>query len=176
MYSAAEPNEIAQRSKDERSRESASRICGSSSTTKTMRSRASIESIVIPASRASGDLRCVGDALDNFSRADDGTRVVRDVDLESSAHLRVRVTRGRVPHHRYIVSELRGIADRRLHTSVRDESHHDELMDSVSLELQIQVGIGETTGAPMFQRDDIPVARHELAADLTTPRAVLESL
>jgi hypothetical protein len=31
---------------------------------------------------------------------------------------------------------------------VCDESHHDELMDAVPLELQIQICVGETTGTP----------------------------
>jgi len=31
----------------------------------------------------------------------------------------------------------------------------DQLVDAVLLELQIQVGVGETAGAPMFLSDDL---------------------
>jgi hypothetical protein len=36
-----------------------------------------------------------------------------------------------------------------------DEPHDDELMNAVPLELQIQIGVGETAGTPMLVRDDI---------------------
>ena len=53
------------------------------------------------------------------------------------------------------------------------ESHDDDLMDAVSLELQIQIRVGETTGIPM-QGHDFARLRLELAADLATSRAVFE--
>ena len=57
-----------------------------------------------------------------------------------------------------------------------DESHDDELMDAVSLELHIQIGVGKATGTPMLLGHDIARLRGEFAADLATPRAVLEGL
>ena len=54
-------------------------------------------------------------------------------------HLVVRVARGRVLHHRDLVAELSGIADSCFHTGVRNEPDHDELMDAVLLELQIEI-------------------------------------
>jgi hypothetical protein len=35
-------------------------------------------------------------------------------------------------------------------TGVRDQPDDDELMDTVLLKLQIKVGVGEATGAPML--------------------------
>jgi hypothetical protein len=63
-----------------------------------------------------------------------------------------------------------------LHTGVCYESHDDELMDAVFLELQIEICIGETTGTPMLLGHDFARLRLELAADLAAPRAVFEGL
>ncbi len=91
-------------------------------------------------------------------------------------HLLIRVTRGRVFYHRDLVAKLSGITNSCLHTGVCDESHDDELMDAVFLELQIQISIGKTTGAPMLERHDVAGLRYEFAADLAAPRAVFEGL
>src|SRR5215510_525342 len=79
------------------------------------------------------------DRSHDLLRADNGTRVVRDVDVESGVHLLLRVTRGRVFDHRDLVAQLSREAHRCLHTGVRYESNDDELMDAVILELQIQI-------------------------------------
>src|SRR5206468_8215578 len=71
---------------------------------------------------------------------------------------------------------LSGITNSGLHTRVRYESHDDELMDAVFLELQIQIRVGETTGTPMLEGHDFARLRLELAADLATPHAVFEAL
>src|SRR5260370_42504085 len=57
---------------------------------------------------ASADV-CEG--LDDFIRGHDCTRVVRDIDVESSVHLPIRVVRGRVADDRDLVAELSGIAN-----------------------------------------------------------------
>ena len=59
---------------------------------------------------------------------------------------------------------------------MRDQSDDDELMDAVLLELQIQVGIGEAAGAPVFRGHDFARTRHELGTNLTAPRAVFKTL
>src|SRR5262249_35098860 len=69
-----------------------------------------------------------------------------------------------------------GEAHRCFHTGVRYESDDDELMDAVLLKLQIQVGVGKTTGTPMLLGHDITRLRFEFAADLAAPRAVFEAL
>jgi hypothetical protein len=86
------------------------------------------------------------DRVDDLSSGHNGTGVVWDIDVESGVHLLIRVTRGRVFHHRDLVAKLRAIAYGRLDTRMRDESDDDELMDAVFLELQIQIRVGETTG------------------------------
>src|SRR6266446_9830375 len=57
-----------------------------------------------------------------------------------------------------------------------DESDHNELMDAVLLELQIQICVGEAAGTPMLRGDDLAWLRLELGTDLAAPRAVFEDL
>src|SRR5262249_41558399 len=57
-----------------------------------------------------------------------------------------------------------------------DESDDDELMDAVLLELQVQVGVGEATGTPVFLRDNLTWRRHEFGTELATPCAAFEGL
>src|SRR5262245_33285045 len=59
---------------------------------------------------------------------------------------------------------------------MRDESDDDELMDAVFLELQVQVGVGEATGTPVFLCDNLTWRRHEFGAELATPCAEFEAL
>src|SRR5262249_49198213 len=59
---------------------------------------------------------------------------------------------------------------------MRDESDDDELMDAVLLELQVQVGVGEAAGTPVFLCDNLTWLRHEFGTELATPRAVFEAL
>src|SRR3984893_13569223 len=109
-------------------------------------------------------------------RGDDGAGVAREIDIEGGLHLPVRVIRGRVPDHRDLVTKLDGIADRCLDAGVRDESHDNELVNPVLLELQIQIRVGETAGTPMLEGHDIARSRLELRADFAAPRAVFERL
>src|SRR5262245_65996944 len=83
-------------------------------------------------------------------RAHNGTGIVWDIDVERSVHLRIRVTRGRVFHHRDLIAKLGGEAYRCLHTRVGQEADDDELMNAMLLELHIQIGVGEAAGAPML--------------------------
>src|SRR5215469_7716866 len=50
------------------------------------------------------------------------------------------------------------------------------IMDAVLLELQVQVGVGEAAGTPVFLCDNITLRRHEFGTELATPFAVFESL
>src|SRR5215469_16530592 len=59
---------------------------------------------------------------------------------------------------------------------MRDESDDDELMYAVLLELQVQVGVGEATGTPVFLCDNLTRRRHEFGTELATPCAVFEAL
>src|SRR5262249_27589891 len=100
----------------------------------------------------------------------------RNIDLQSGMHLLIRIIRGRIFHDGDLIAKLGRIAHGCLQTSMRDEAHHDELLDAVSLELQVEVSIGEATGSPMFRRDDVPRLRFELTTDLSSPRAITERL
>src|SRR5262245_20758991 len=95
------------------------------------------------------------DRSHDLVRADNGTGVVRDVDVEGGVHLLIRVIRRRVFDHRDLVAELGREADRCLHAGVRNQSNDNELMDAVILELQIQIGVGKATGTPMLEGHDV---------------------
>src|SRR6516225_1974088 len=114
--------------------------------------------------------------MDNLIRTHNGTGVIWDIDFEGCVHLLVRVTRGRVLHHRDLVAKLRAVAYGRLQARMRDESDNNELMNAKLLELQIQIGVGKATGTPVLQGHDVAHLRCELAADLATPGPVLEGL
>jgi hypothetical protein len=59
---------------------------------------------------------------------------------------------------------------------MRYKAYHNELVDTMRLKLQIQIGVGKTTGAPMLKRYDVPRLGRELRADLSTPGSVFEGL
>ena len=61
-------------------------------------------------------------------------------------HLVGRVVCSRVLDHRDLVPELGGEANGCLHARVRNEPDDDESMDSMLLELRIEIGIGKAAG------------------------------
>src|SRR5262249_7987593 len=75
-----------------------------------------------------------------------------------------------------VMTELGGIAASGLDAGMRDESDDYELMDAVLLELQVQVGVGEATGTPVFVCDNLTWCRHEFGTKLATPCAVFKAL
>src|SRR5499427_5225791 len=119
---------------------------------------------------------CTSDRGNDLLRTYDGTGVVRDIDVECGVHHLVRVIRRRVLHHGNVITELGGIAHSRFDAGMRNESDDDELMDAVLLELQVQVGVGEATGTPVFLGDNLTWRRREFGTELTTPCAVFEAL
>src|SRR5262249_5630925 len=63
-----------------------------------------------------------------------GTGVVRDIDVEGRVHLFVRIIRGRVSYYSDLVAELRGVSNGRFDAGMCYQSDHDEPMDAVFLE------------------------------------------
>src|SRR5262249_2308848 len=57
-----------------------------------------------------------------------------------------------------------------------NESDDDELMNAVLLELQVQVGVGEAAGTPVFLCDNLTWRRREFGTELATPCAEFEAL
>jgi hypothetical protein len=57
-----------------------------------------------------------------------------------------------------------------------NQAYDDELMDSMLLELEIQIGVGEAAGAPMLLDDDFAWVWREFGTELATPSAVLKGL
>jgi len=91
-------------------------------------------------------------------------------------HLYVLIVCRRVSDHCDVVAQLKRITNSCFHTRVCNKTNHYELMDAMSLELQIQIGVSETTGTPMLLNYNLTRLRCELLADLTSPRAVFERL
>jgi hypothetical protein len=94
------------------------------------------------------------DRVDDFLRGHNGAGIVRQVDVESCVHHLIRVICRRVSHHRDVVAQLSGIANSRFDAGMCNQAYDDELMDSMLLELEIQIGVGEAAGAPMLLDDD----------------------
>src|SRR5262245_21949497 len=116
------------------------------------------------------------DRVDNFLCGHNGAGVIRNIDVESRVHLRIRIIGRCVLYHRDLVAELSGKANGRFDAGMGYESNDNELMDAMVLELQVQIRVGEATGTPMLRGDDLSRLRLELATDLATPRAVFEGL
>jgi hypothetical protein len=118
----------------------------------------------------------IRDQSDNLLRARDSASVVRHVDVESGVHCLIRVIRRRVPYHRDVVAQLGGKANGRFDAGMRYQADHDEPVDAVVLELQIQIRVGEAAGAPMLLDDNVTWLGRELETELATPGAILEAL
>src|SRR5262249_13631519 len=108
-------------------------------------------------------------------RAYDGASVVRHVNVERGVHHLVRVIRRRVLYHGDLIAEFSGIANGRFDAGVRDQPDDDEVMNTVLLQLQIKVGVGETAGAPVFLGYNFTWLRREFGAELAAPCTEFES-
>ncbi len=85
-------------------------------------------------------------------RTNNGAGIIRHIDVESGLHLCIRVIRRRIPYHRHFVAKLSGEANNRFNAGMRYEPNNDELMDTMLLELQIQICVGEATRTQMLIR------------------------
>jgi len=70
--------------------------------------------------------------------------------FQGRVHLFVGIAGGRISDDGHLIAQLRAEANRRLEQVVRDEAHHDQLLNALPLEQKVQVGIGKTAGAPML--------------------------
>ena len=59
-------------------------------------------------------------------------------------HVLRGITRRRVFHHRDLVSKFGGKAYGGLHARMRYKAYHNELMDTMRLQLKIQIGVGKS--------------------------------
>ena len=75
------------------------------------------------------------DRFNDLARGHNGARVVWQIDIQSGAHVLIRVARRRIFHHRDLITELGGMAHSSFHTCVGDESDDDQLVNTVLLEL-----------------------------------------
>jgi hypothetical protein len=70
-------------------------------------------------------------------------------------HVLIRIIHRYVFYHRDVLPKFSANANGRLDARMRDESDHDQAMDAVPLELQIQICVGETARTPMFPGDNL---------------------
>src|SRR5215510_2056462 len=113
---------------------------------------------------------------DQFFRREYRPGIVRSVDLERRFHFVPAVAANGIVHQRDFVPQLRRIANGRVDAGVHAQADHDQLMNAVLLELQIEVGVGKAAGAPVLLSDDFSRSRRELIAKGPAPGAVGEYL
>lgn len=111
-----------------------------------------------------GLLRCdfahAGDrkARDDFIRCHDRACIVGKIDFERGAHHVLGVVRYRVLDDGHVIAKFGGEAHCSLYAGVGDESDDDQALNAVPLKLQVQVGVGEAAGTPVFAGDHSPGA------------------
>ena len=66
-----------------------------------------------------------------------------EIDVKGGVHVFVRVVRRRVPYHCDPIAKLSGEAHGRIDAGMCDEADDDELLNTVPLELQIQISVGK---------------------------------
>src|SRR5262249_55159479 len=98
----------------------------------------------------------------------------RCAELMCGMHQLTRESRGRITNQGDVIAVLHREARRRIDAGVSQQSHDDRVTDAMLLELQIEIGVGETALSPMLADDDIAVARREIGMKLTTPRPLRE--
>src|SRR5262245_62717982 len=101
------------------------------------------------------DLTLACDRRNDLLGAHNGTGIVWNIDVEGNLHFSLRVIRDRVPYHRDLVTKLGRKSHGRLYARVGDQPDDDELVNTMLLEQQIQIGVGKAAGAPMFLGHDI---------------------
>src|ERR1700722_7628118 len=75
-----------------------------------------------------------------------------------------------------VVTELHAKTPGGFDATVGDQADENGLLNTVLLELAVEIGIGETALRPMLLDDDVPLLRAKLRVDLTAPRTVCEGL
>src|SRR6266542_4962926 len=116
------------------------------------------------------------DRRDQFLRRENSPGIVGRVDLERGFHFVPAVAPDGIVHQPDFVAQLRSIANGRVDAGIRAYADHDQLVNAVLLELQIEIGVGEPAGAPVLLRNDLPRLRRELVAKASSPGSVGEDL
>src|SRR5207245_2350495 len=73
-----------------------------------------------------------------------------------------------------MIAEFHSKAPRGLDAGVGNHADQDDLLDTMLLELRIEIGVGEAALCPMFVDDDVPLLRSEFRIKLAAPAAGLE--
>src|SRR5438876_12392581 len=73
-----------------------------------------------------------------------------------------------------MIAEFHSKAPRGLDAGVGNHADQDDLLDTMLLELRIEIGVGEAALCPMFVDDDISLLRPEFRMKLAAPAAGFE--
>jgi hypothetical protein len=76
---------------------------------------------------------------------------------------------GRILNEGDVEPKLHAKASSGFDAGIRDKSHKDDLLDPPLFELGVEIGISEAALRPVFQHDDVVVARAEFGMELSTP-------
>src|SRR5215469_607048 len=79
-----------------------------------------------------------------------------------------------IPYQRHVIAELSAAAAGCLDARVRHHSRQDYLFDAALLQLEVQVGVGESVLAPMLLNDDVTRLGRELGMPVASPHALSE--
>ena len=93
-----------------------------------------------------------GNRTDNLLSAHYGVGIVRHIAVERGVHHLIRIICRSVSRHCDPIAKLSCVANGCFDAGMRYQPDHDELMNAMLFELQIQVRVGEAAGVPMFLR------------------------
>jgi hypothetical protein len=83
---------------------------------------------------------------------------------------------GCVLHQGYVVAELHRIAAGSFDAGVGQQADHDHPVDSVLLELEVEIGVGKAVLGPVLLDDDVDRLRHEIGMPFAPPCAFGKNL
>src|SRR5215471_19533187 len=84
--------------------------------------------------------------------------------------------RRRVAHQGDVITKLLGVLRGGLGTSVGEQPDDDNVTDTVLLQLHVEVGIGESAGAPVLLDHDVAGLRREVGMPIPSPFAARKGM
>ena len=99
-----------------------------------------------------------GDRCDRLLGVDDGAGIARQIDLKGSVHHFRRIVGDGVLDDGDVVSKFRGVSHGCFDAGVGHQSDHDDTLDAMALQLEIEISGGKAARAPMLGCDDLAVA------------------
>src|SRR5271170_3872788 len=102
--------------------------------------------------------------------------IERKIDFERHLHLFPLIAGGRLLYEGDVISELNSETHGRVDTGIGTKTNHNQLVHSKPLELEIQVGVREAAGTPVFLRHYFTRKRSKFVAKGASPRTGSEEM